>query len=351
MRSRLPSNFTRLLAVSALATALAACADAPDDEATHTHAADASASGTDAVDPSPSTSAVTYPVDITSCGRTTTVPAKPTRAVTLNQGATEVVLALGLEAQMAGTAYLDDEVAAQWQAAYQSVPVLSDEYPSKETFLATQPDFAYSSYASAFDAKAVGTQDELQGASIPSYVSPFGCDDKAQRPAITFDSVWDEVESVATAFGVPERGTAIREAQQELLDTLNEQAVGGDLKIFWYDSGTKKPFIGAGQGSPQLVIDAVGGTNIFVDVEGGWADGNWEDVIAADPDGIVLADASWDNAEDRIDYLNADPVLSQLRAVQAKAFVTIPFSETTAGVRLVDGAQHVSDQLAALDLP
>ena len=34
----------------------------------------------------------------------------PTRAVTVNQHATEVMLALGLEDSMVGTAYLDDEI-------------------------------------------------------------------------------------------------------------------------------------------------------------------------------------------------------------------------------------------------
>lgn len=342
-----PSTLTKLAVAGALAMALAACADAPDDEAADQSASSGSAPATSA-SASSETLAVTYPVTITSCGRATTVAAKPTHAITLNQGATEVALALGLQDQMAGTAYLDDQVSDQWQAAYESVPVLSKEYPSKEKFLAAQPDFAYSSYSSAFDAKAVGTQDELEGEGIPSYVSPFGCDDKSQRPPTTFDSVWDEVDGVATAFGVPERGTALREEQQGVLDTLEQLAVGSGKTIFWYDSGTKKPFVGAGQGSPELVIDAVGGTNIFADVEGGWADGNWEDVIAADPDVIVLADASWDHAQDKIDYLTKDPVLSQLRAVKAKAFITVPFSETTAGVRLVDGAQLVSDQLAAL---
>ncbi len=289
-----------------------------------------------------------YPVTITSCGVSTTLTAKPEHAVTLNQGATQVVLALGAGDQLAGTAYLDDAIPAKWKAAYDAIPVLSKEYPSKEQFLAAKPDFAYASYASAFADKAVGTQSELTGEHIASYLSPFGCDDKSQRPQTTWQAVWDEVDSIGTAFGVEDRATALEKDQQATLDNLETQAAGKGLKVFWYDSSTKTPFVGAGHGGPQLIVDAVGATNIFAGLDGGWADGSWEKVVAADPDVIVLADASWDTAKSKIAYLEKDPVLSKLRAVKEHRFVTIPFSESTPSVLLVDGAASVSEQIAKL---
>jgi iron complex transport system substrate-binding protein len=295
-------------------------------------------------------STAAFPVRITSCGHTSTLTAPPTHAVTLNQGATEVMLALGLQDEMAGTAYLDDQVPSKWEAAYKSVPVLAKEYPSPETLLAAQPDFVYASYSSAFDPKVAGTPTELDSEHIASYVSPFGCEDKAQRPATSFDAVWNEVAAVALAFGVPERATELRDKQQQTLDGLGATAAGKGVKVLWYDSGTKTPLIGAGHGGPQLILDSVGATNIFAGLDGSWVDGNWEDVLAADPDVIVLADASWDTAADKQAYLEGDPVLSQLRAVKEGRFVTVPFSESTAGVRLLDGAQTVSDQLAKLAL-
>lgn len=289
-----------------------------------------------------------FPVEVTSCGYTSTITTKPENAVTMNQGATEIVLALGAEDQLAGTAYLDDSVSPKWQAAYDSVAVLSEEYPSKEALLAAEPDFVYASYGSAFDQKVAGTQPELDAESIASYVSPFGCEDQAERPETSFDAVWDEIASVGTAFGVKDRAAELRTEQQATLDALAETEAGRDVSVFWYDSGTKAPYVGAGQGGPQLILDAVGAANIFAKLDGGWAEGNWEDVIAADPDVIVLADASWDAASTKQAYLEKDPVLSQLRAVKEGRFVTIPFSESTPGVRLVDGAASVSEQLAKL---
>lgn len=335
MRSRpLPTVLSTTVVAGVLGLGLAACAGAPGGDAT-------------AVE-EPSSA---FPVEVTSCGFTATIEAAPRSAVTLNQGATEVVLALGLEDRLAGTAYLDDAVPEKWAAAYESVPVLSKEYPNREEFLAAEPDLAYASYGSAFDAKVAGTRQELAGQGVATYLSPFGCEDDADRPQPSFEAVWDELASVAAAFGEPGAADELVAAQQDQLAELAEEADGAGVSVLWYDGGRKAPFVGAGGGGPQLVLDAIGAENVFADVDGGWAEVSWEDVIAADPEVIVLADASWDTADDKLDHLREDPVLSQLTAVREERFVTVPFSESTPGVRLVDGAVSVGGQIEALDLP
>ncbi|MGK4579094.1 ABC transporter substrate-binding protein [Kitasatospora sp. HPMI-4] len=283
-----------------------------------------------------------------NCGTTVTVGAPPDRLVTLNEGATEVALALGLQSRMAGTAYLDDSVPEKWKAAYDSVPVLSKDYPTKEKLLAARPDFLYASYSSAFTDKVAGTREELRGQGIPSYLSPFGCSDKSQVPPTTWQAVWGELNDVAKVFGVTERAAAIQQQQEQKLAQFTATAAGKGLKVLWYDSDTKTPFVGAGHGGPQLVLDAVGARNVFGDLPGGWQNVSWEKVVAADPDAIVVADAGWDTAQSKIDYLENDPVLSKLTAVQHKAFVVVPFSESTPGVLLADGAARVSAGLSRL---
>lgn len=290
-----------------------------------------------------------FPVEVTACGHTSTVEAAPERAVTLNQGATEVMLALGLADRMAGTAYLDDpEPAAAWAEEYASVPVIAKEYPTREELLATRPDFVYASYTSAFDPEVAGPQGDLEADGVASYLSPFGCADQADIPATTFEAVWDEIDAVATAFGVADRGADIRAEQERTLAELGDEGAGAGLDVLWYDSGDKTPLVGAGSSGPQLVLDAVGATNLYADVEDGWADGSWEEVVAADPDAIVLADASWSTAAEKRAYLEKDPVLSQLTAVREGRFATVPYSMGTPGVRLVDGASTLAEQLSAL---
>ena len=316
------------LAATAAALLLAGCAGAPT-----------SGDGGDGSDAG-------FPIELTSCGTTSEVADRPENAITMNQGATEVALALGVEDQLAGTAYLDDEIPEKWREAYESVPVIADAYPDSETVLAERPDFIYASYASAFDAEAAGSREELAESDIATYVSPLGCP-SGEKAEASWDSVWGEVDDVAAAFGVSERAEEIREEQRSTLDDLGADAAGDGLRIFWFDSGTDTAFAGAGDGGPQLILDAIGAENVFADQEGSWADVSWEQVVAEDPDVIVLADAGWSTADDKIEFLRNDPALSQLRAVQEERFVTVPFSASTPGVRLVDGASSVAEQLTA----
>lgn len=322
-----PTRYRTILSAFALSVAVAGCAGAPSSDGNSTP------------------SAAFSPVTLDNCGERITVTTVPKKLVTLNQGATEVALALGLEDHMAGTAYLDDEISAQWQDRYKKVKVLAKEYPTKETFLAAGPDFAYAAYSSAFTDKAVGTRAELKAEGINTYISPFGCPKGQKKADPTFDSAWAEITEVAKVFGVTDRSKDLIERQKKDLDTIRGQAPGKNRTVFWYDSGDKTPFVGAGGGGPQLILDAVGAKNVFAALEGGWADGSWEKVVEANPDVIVLAEASWSTAQTKQKYLESDPVLNKLDAVKAKRYIVVPFSATTPGVRLVEGAQVVAKGL------
>lgn len=63
-------------------------------------------------------------VELENMGVKMAFPEEPKRAVTLNQHATEVMLALGLESSMVGTAYLDDQILPKYKAQYDKIPVL-----------------------------------------------------------------------------------------------------------------------------------------------------------------------------------------------------------------------------------
>ncbi|MFX8262546.1 ABC transporter substrate-binding protein, partial [Acinetobacter baumannii] len=61
------------------------------------------------------------------------------------------------------------------------------------------------------------------------------------------------------------------------------------LKVFVYDSGEDKAFTAANTYLTSL-IDLVGGKNIFDDIDKGWAEVSWEEVVNRDPDVIVIVD-------------------------------------------------------------
>ncbi len=284
-------------------------------------------------------------ITVENCGRTITMAAPAKAAVTVNQGATESALAIGAGGQMAGTAYLDDQISPRWADAYRQIPVLSSKYPDRETLLKTRPDLVASSYASAFDDKALGSQASLADLGVSSYVSPFGCDDKSHRPAPSWDAIAGETSDYGVLFGRTEQADQVNARLRATLDTLKTTNAGAGTSVMWWDAKTDSPSVGGRDGGPQLVMDAVGATNAFHHLSGNWADTGWEAVLTANPDVIVLIDADWDPADAKRKYLESDPALQDLDAVRNASYVVIPFSESTPGARMIDGAVRLSDAL------
>jgi len=82
-----------------------------------------------------------YPYTYTNCGVTRTITEAPQRIITMNQGATEFLLALGLADRMVGTAYLDDSIWPAYESDFNSIPILSDGYPTEQQIVDLNPDF------------------------------------------------------------------------------------------------------------------------------------------------------------------------------------------------------------------
>jgi iron complex transport system substrate-binding protein len=289
---------------------------------------------------------------VTSCGLDVTVTAPPERAVTLEQGATELLLALGLGDRMAGTAYLTDAVAPAWADAYAAVPVLADQYPTAEQLRATAPDFVYSMRASAFAADAVGERAELADLGVPAYLSANDCEDPALvADEVGFEQIFDEVTDLAALFGVEDRGADLVADQRAVLDEVAAAAPdAGGLDVAWvYSTINGAPIVAGSAGLPQTLTELAGASNAFDDLDAQWAETSWDAIAQRDPDVLVLADLSrglaGDSAADKTAQLRADAVTAQLSAVRDDRLVAIPATEMDPSVRSIDALATLSGAL------
>src|SRR5512134_3832335 len=99
-----------------------------------------------AVDSIAPSSDVALAVSVENCGISTAYADAPRRAFTMNQAATEIMLALGLQERMVGTAFLDDAILPEFADAYNAIQVRTTAYPSRDVLLGAQPDFLYAAY-------------------------------------------------------------------------------------------------------------------------------------------------------------------------------------------------------------
>ena len=285
-----------------------------------------------------------------SCETVSFFDGVPSRVVTLNQQATEIMLALGLEDHLVGTAYLDDAIPARWQAAYDSVPVLSERYPAREVVLAKNPELLFAGFNSAFGEKALGPQEAWNALGIGTYLVNVEC--RNLHPAdvkLTTAPLFIDLERIGALFEVEEKAAELAADIRARLEAVAGANPGQGKRAFLYDSGSETAFSAGCCGAPGLLLDAVGLVNIAGDVEGRWADLAWEAVVAGNPEVIVLVDAEWSTADEKIAHLKDDSVLSTLEAVENERFVVIPFSATVLGVRFVEGVEALGADLAALN--
>ena len=291
-----------------------------------------------------------YPVVLDDCGTTVRVDAPPQRVVTIKSSTTELLLALGLGDRIVGRAYPDGPLPDDL-ASTTTAPVIADKVPGAEAVLALEPDFVYAGWESNLTADGAGDRGTLAGLGVATYVSPAACREPGYQPdPLTFDDVWAEIGEVGTIFGVSDAADALVAQQKAALAAVTPVADGqGDRPtVLWYSSASDTPYVGAGIGAPQMIMDAAGLDNVFADVHDSWTSVGWEDVVARDPDVIVLVDAQWSSAEKKIGILEENPATAQLTAVREHRYLVVPFAATEAGVRNVEAVTSLVEQYQAL---
>ncbi|MEU3302553.1 ABC transporter substrate-binding protein [Streptomyces sp. NPDC006678] len=295
-------------------------------------------------DAAPAGPAKGFPVTVDNCGVKTTYQRPPRRAVSLNQHATEVMLALGLKESMVGTAYLDDRILPAYQDAYRGIKVLAKEYPSFEVLLAAEPDFAYGGFASTFDEKEGRSRAALSKAGINSYLNVEEC----PSGPVTMAHMDQELRNVAKIFGVTDRAERELDRLHGTLDTVERELAGvTPTKLFVYDSGDKTAFTAGGAGVGNEMIKRAGGVNLFADLDKAFGDVSFEQVAERAPEVIVIYDYGDQSVEDKKKFLLANPALKDVPAIRNKRFAVLPLSSTVLGVRVPSGVESLARQLHA----
>lgn len=290
----------------------------------------------------------TYPLTIDNCGTDVTFTGPPKRVLAIKSTSIEMMLALGLQDRIIGTAFPDGPFAPQW-APTSELPLVSDNVPGEEATLVLKPDLVYAGWESNVSADGAGDRASLAAAGVATFVSPAACQEAKYQPhPLTWNDIFSEIMQMGQIFDVPAAAAKLVADERAQLGEVKPD--GRRLTALWYSSGSKTPYVGAGTGNPQLVLDSVGLTNIAADVPMTWSSLSWEAVIAADPDVIVLVDSSWGSTKKKIAQLEVNPATATLTAVRNHRYLVVPFPAGEAGVRSVEAVQTLAEQLVKLNM-
>lgn len=297
-----------------------------------------------------------FPVHLRNCGHPVDIATPPQRTISINQPATELMLTLGLEKSMIGTASWSDPVLPSLADANARVPLISKNFPSFERVLAEDPDFVYSAFDYSFTHEGVAPRDDFARFGIPTYQSSSECggQDAEQRRAWGIDDLYAEIRDISTIFGIAARGEQLIESLDGRMADAASGLDVGDVSMMWWYAATRTPYIAGCCGAPGLITGAVGAHNAFEDSARLWPEISWESVLDRDPDVLILADLTrgddGDSAQAKIEFLQSDPVARQLTAVREKRWIVIAGTAMDPSVRNVDAVESVADGLRKLGM-
>ncbi len=266
----------------------------------------------------------------------------PQRAVSVSQATTEMLLALGVDGQMAGTAFLEEEIAPSLADAYHRVPVLAQQLPSYSTLSAFSPDIIIGA-PTAFGKKGIPVE-QLMAEKIPIYIP-----DSLEQSTANLADVAADMERLGELFAAADAAQAWREEnaakRAELAALIDAET---EAKIFIYNSGEQEPYT-AFRGYAINILQYLGAKPALEPKgETIWGKVKWEEVAAARPDYIIIIDYGKGDDRDynrKVDHLLVLPALADVPAVRNEAFLRVTPAEITPGVRTVDMLLRLANEM------
>jgi iron complex transport system substrate-binding protein len=315
----------------------------------------------------------------------------------MNQGVLEFMLGLGLGDKIIGSRPLDDAIWPKYKEVYDRIPSVYTNpnwwnYPDEDTIMAENADFIIGSWASSFRAAYTNDEGELKGifsnrtvgpcvgslaeqhkdaitkdyrtcrhhlnqAGIGTWLLSDGCENTEIRANVTAlgeQFTYEEMRRVGALFQIdPEPLIQEMKADFDLAQNLVSTALHEKpLTAVWvdcvWDCGKRDEiYVGAGSGTPNMLMEESGLTNVFKDRPGLWVYVNASDIIAKNPDVFILIDWKRDPAlETKITWLHNHTQFCHLDAVKQARYITVPFSASGSGPR--NGAAALDLATAAL---
>jgi iron complex transport system substrate-binding protein len=303
-----------------------------------------------------------YPVTVTSCGVPVTYDRAPQRAVSNDINTTEDMLALGLESHMVGDfgavgdGPVGQPIPPQYQAGFAKVrDVDPQNYFTLEELIALHPDFLFAGWNYGLQ---VGTN------LTPAYLARFGIKTlvltescahvQPGTNSVSINDTYQDLRNLGAIFGVEGRAAQLIAGMQAQVAAVRAKVAGlKPITVFDYDSGEAAPFTGPGLAMPTALISLAGGVNIFASLKQSWTSVSWEQVVAAQPQCIVINDYGTPTAAQKIEFLETFPASKNLPAVKNHCFLPLSYDEVTPSPRNAEAVVAIAHWLypSAFGLP
>ncbi len=266
----------------------------------------------------------------------------PKRAISTAQFTTEILLSIGAQDRMIGTAYLDSEILPELKETYEKIPILSRKLPTKEKFYSQNPDFL-TGWSSVLTPANLGPIKELEENGVQVYIMKSLTTNK-------IEDVFEDILEYGKIFQLEKNAERLVYEMKEELNKLREKLPKKKIKVFPYDSGESVPFVIGGKGIGNTIIELAGGENIFKDINSSFGNGSWERAILDEPDVILIVDYGDLTYEKKVKFIREKSWLKDFEAVKNNRFIKIELADISPGVRNVKAIKKLAKEFYNIEI-
>ncbi len=316
----------------------------------------------------PGIAATHYPLTVSNCGRDVIFEKAPAKIVSIGQGMTEVLFSLGLADRIAGTAVWVGPVLTEYVEANRKIKRLADNDPSFESVVGEEPDLVAAEFEWHVGPQgSVGKREQFSELGINTYIAPADCvakinadsGDGVRRELFTMDLIYREIAELAEIFDIGDRGEALiadlKKREAQAVASVAGTSARSLPIVFWFSSKEVNgdAFIAGKNSAPAYILKTLGAQNV-VKTEEEWPLVGWETIAAANPAVVVIATMdrrryAADDPAVKVDFLEKDPVTSQLDAVKNKRFVMMDAQSMNPTIRTIDGIEVLAKGISSFD--
>lgn len=271
---------------------------------------------------------------ITNYDRAITISGVPENVITMGPNTTELFCELGLADKVVGSTLNNHSRGPlpEYKEDYEKIPELNHGSATREAVLSSGADFIYG-IDWEFGSEGLDLQ-ELEENGIAVY----------KNSAKTIDEVYQEIADIGKIFQVEDQAESFVQEQKDRLEAVAQTAAEEPVKVLVYDSGDSGIFTASGSNFESRLIEAAGGVNLFEDqTDKDWITVSSEEVLARQPDVILVHDYDQPALEEKIAAIKADPALSQLEAVKMDRIVSMSLENALPGPRLAETVELLAE--------
>lgn len=311
--------------------------------------------------------ATDYPLQVPNCGYTITLDKAPASAVTIGQGGTEMLYALGLGDKVAGTALWFNPVQPQFKAVNDKVPRLSDNIPSFESVIGKRPALVVSQFEWMVGKDGVvGTREQFHDLRIATYAMPTDCEGKnnlvgsdgTRTASYDVQSLYKSIRQLAQIFDVQARGDSLVQdltaRQAQAIASIKASKQQNLSAALWFSSSdlAADPYMAGRNGVAGYMMQSLGLHNIVTSTEE-WPTVGWETIAKANPSVLIIARMDRrrfpaDDYQKKLEFLKKDPVTQHMDAVKHQRIVIVDADALQGSIRQVDGMEQIAKAVLQL---